>query len=1121
MKSIKSTRRGVLSTSLAVGLTIPLARPRALFAQATGGEGLLEQQFQTPPQAARPHVWWHWMNGNVSAEGARLDLEWMTRVGIGGVHCFSGGKLGTKNAVSPSAPFMSAAWQAALERSVVQATASNMDFVIAGSPGWHVTGGPWVEPADAMKKYVWSETTVRSGAAAPLTLPHPSEVTGPFQRAAGHESKLSSYGDALVIAFPTPEAERDWQPAVWSTAEGPIDLGAIAGVESGEGSVKIALKGPDGIELVASLAKPALIGGFALGVQEGVDFIVQRETASETFETISEGSVASTADADDRLAPQVTFAFTPVRAARFRIRLKPLAGKAATGAGALRPAAKSQSLNLTRLALLPGARIRGAEAKAGFETTICPQLEGSPLAPPRTAIRSSKVLDLTDRLRPGGTLEWTPPPGNWTIVRLGWSLTGRVNGPADPNSTGLEVDKFDAAAVRRYLTRYLDLYRQASGNRVGPGGIGSLLTDSWEAGTQNWTPSLIAEFRRRRGYDPLPYLPVLTGRVVDSSDVSENFLFDFRQTLKDLLVDNHYGVLASELKARGMTYYTEALGDNARAVADGMSIKARADIPTAEYWYRAFATVPGQPPLKADLHEAASVAHLYGKRLVAAESLTVAAISDPWAFSPAMLKPVADEIFARGVNRILLHESHHQPLIDKKPGLRLFIWGQYFNRNDTWAEQAGAWATYLARTSHLLQQGRFVADIAYYYGEERNLTERFIGKFDPGIPAGHAYDFVNPEALLTLLSVRDGRIVTPSGMSYAILFVPDDVTRHTIAALTRIRDLVAQGAILVGRRPSAGLGVRSQQSEINRLAQELWGDGAASHRKVGQGQVFTQLRDALAALGLEPDFDCEGASDRAALLHLHRRTDEGELYFLSNQSEREQDITARFRVTGLVPEIWRAETGHSEPVSYRQLAGAIEVPLAMQPHEALFVVFRRAATAAQWAAPATSRSALATIPGPWRVTFEAERGAPAEAAFDSLISWPDSANPGIKYFSGVAAYHRRIRIERDWLGSGRRIELDLGEVRELAVVWVNGKEIATSWHPPYRVEITSALKPGDNELRIDVVNLWPNRLIGDAQPGATRIAYAPESPYGPASKLLPSGLLGPIRLVAIDGGRGT
>jgi hypothetical protein len=479
-----------------------------------------------------------------------------------------------------------------------------------------------------------------------------------------------------------------------------------------------------------------------------------------------------------------------------------------------------------------------------------------------------------------------------------------------------------------------------------------------------------------------------------------------------------------------------------------------------------------------------------------------------------MLKPVVDEIFARGVNRILLHESHMQPLVDAKPGLGLYIFGQYFNRNETWAEKAAPWVSYLSRTSYMLQQGQYVADVAYFYGETHNLTELFKDRVNTDVPKGYAYDYINPEALLTLLSVRDGRLVTPSGMSYRVLFLPDTVRRLSLPALRKIRTLVADGAVLVAQRPEGGLGMADDDVEIARLADEIWGDGTTGGR-LGTGRVYADLTTALAAESITPDVAFEAPSPTGELLTLHRRMPEADIYFVSNQSAAPQSVTANFRVKGRAPELWRAETDETRPLSYAQTRTGVRTTLALDPHDAVFVVLRKAATQQTWTAPVFQRRTLATVQGPWRVAFEPGRGAPAAAKFDNLISWADSADPGIKYFSGVAAYSKDIDVKPAWLKSGDRLELDLGEVKEIASVSVNGKAVATVWHAPYRVDITRALKPGKNAVTVEVVNLWPNRLIGDKQPGATPVAFAPSSPYTAASPLLPSGLLGPVRLVEV------
>jgi hypothetical protein len=1089
----------------------------ALGAGAAAGEDVLEAGFVNPPNAAKPRVWWHWMSGNISAEGARMDLDWMSRIGVGGVHAFSGGKLPEPIVVPKPVPFMSPEWRTVFQQSVDQARAADMELGIAGSPGWSETGGPWVAPADAMKKYVWSETVVEGGRPLAAPLPLPPRASGGFQGARAGKSSVQAYGDAAVFAFPTPALESPPAPRQWTRNGGPAVLAeTIAGAPVEGASVRLA---PDDAGqaawLEAQFAAPATVGAVSLNVLFGAILTVEAQDASGAFKVVGQGAIEATAGPLAHGAPQQTLAFAPVTTQRLRLRFQPLPPVPLPPVAQMVPAPRRVTYAVSRLQLHGGARINGFEAKAGFQ----PSVDGhvvTPEPPAGALIDPGKVLDLTSRLRSDGTLDWTPPRGRWTLVRLGWSLTGAVNAPAEPAATGLEVDKLDAAAVRRYLAHYLELYRQASGDALGPKGVQTLLTDSWEAGVQNWTPAMLAEFRSRRGYDPAPWLPVLTGRVVKSADASEHFLFDYRQTLKDLVVDNHYGVLAQELKARGMSYYTELQGDYPRAIADGMTVKARSDIPTAEFWYRPFSTLAGQPALKADLEEAASVAHVYGKPLAAAESLTVAAPLDPWSFSPAMLKPVVDEIFARGINRILLHESHLQPLADAKPGLGLYIFGQYFNRNETWAEQAAPWIRYLSRSSYLLQQGQYVADVAYFYGEEHSLTELFKDRVNTDVPRGYAYDYINPEALLTLLSVRDGRLVTPSGMSYRVLFLPDSVRRLSLPALRKIRDLVAQGAVLVATRPQGGLGMGDAGPEIARLADEIWGDGTAG-RRLGAGRVHTELGAALTSEKVTPDVAFDQDMAAGSLLTLHRRTPAADIYFVSNQSALPQSLKATFRVEGRAPEIWRAESGQTHPLSYEQTETGVRAPLELDPHEAFFVVFRKTASQASWTAPASRRRTLVALEGPWRVAFQPGRGAPATARFDTLMSWPEATDPGIRYFSGVAAYSKDIHIKPAWLKSGDRLELDLGQVKELASVSVNGKTVATAWHAPYRVDVTRALKPGKNAVTVEVVNLWPNRLIGDKQPGAVPIGFAPTSPYKANSPLLPSGLLGPVRLVGVSG----
>jgi (4-O-methyl)-D-glucuronate---lignin esterase len=1097
--------------ALCVVVAVIAAVPLACAATAPD---LLSNGFHHPPQAARPQVWWHWMSGNVTAEGARLDLAWMHRVGIGGVHAFAGGQM-EPTVVAKPVPFMSDAWKSIYRSAVGQANGYGMDVTIAGSPGWSQSGGPWVQPAQGMKKYVWSTTEVVGGQASPIVLSAPPTATGPF----GAVEKTSDIGNTVghviasgngpVVAFPSPDAAA---PAASSHGSMRGDLPGLAHLSadlSRQVSLPIAVSGDTWIQV--GYTQPVDMQTLVLAVSPFPAIDILASDDGITFRDVRQVPQ----DDAEQPAQQQTIQFARTHARIFRVRF--LAHKPWRVLGGVDwPIKEPKALSIRRLDFLPTARIDHFEAKSGFQSVVDPATLARAGNIP--GIDPDKVIDLTSRMKPDGTLDWTPPPGRWTILRFGWSLTGALNGPAEASATGLEVDKLDPAAVSDYVRQLFDLYSGQAGIRTGATGITGLLCDSWEAGVANWTPGLLREFRRRRKYDLTPWLPTLAGYTVGDGARSDAALFDFRQTLKDMVVDNYYQLLARATHQRGMAFYTEVQGDTPRAISDGMTAKARADIPTGEYWYRPFAAVEGQPSLVADLQESASAAHLYGHRLVAAESLTVAAETDMWGFSPAMLKVVADRIFAYGVNRILIHESHLQPFVDRKPGLTLGSFGMTFNRNETWAEQAGPFVDYLARTSFLLQQGHYVADVAYFYGEEENLTQRFELHPNHDVPDGYHFDYINPEALLTMLAVRDGRIVTPGGMSYRVLYLPGYVNRVTLPLLKRIQVLVNEGAVLVARKPSGGLGLQSADSDVMKLADAIWRSGGTT--AVGKGRVYADgnLDAALQAEGIAPDIDAGASNSR--LLSLHRRTDDADLYFLSNESGQPLASPVTFRVQGKRAQWWSSDDGSIRPLSFVQHDGSTTVDITLPAQSAGFVVFRTPTTQASYRTTPLSTLATWPVPPHWLLSFPATFSHGTTQRLDGLLDWSRSSDSDIRYFSGTAVYRQTIKLPRSVRAPGTRLLLNLGDVREVATVLVNGQKVGTAWHAPYQLDVSHVLRPGNNDIELRVTNLWVNRLVGDKQPGAVAKAYAPNSSYTANVPLRPSGLLGPVDVVQVTGGEG-
>jgi hypothetical protein len=487
------------------------------------------------------------------------------------------------------------------------------------------------------------------------------------------------------------------------------------------------------------------------------------------------------------------------------------------------------------------------------------------------------------------------------------------------------------------------------------------------------------------------------------------------------------------------------------------------------------------------------------------------AFMSPWAYAPSDLKRVMDLEFIQGVNRPVIHSSVHQPVDDKVPGLTLAIFGQYFNRHETWAEMARPWIDYIARSAYLLQQGRYVADVAYFYGEEAPLTGLYGGKPVADAPAAYAYDFVNADVLKNRLSVDHGELTAKSGARYRALYLGGSSRKMTLGVLRRIAELADAGATIVGEAPESSPSLDEDTTEYQALLKRLW--SGATLTAVGQGRIIAghDIEAALASMGVQPDFQYAKPQPDSAVLFVHRRVADGDLYFLSNRKDRAEHIDARFRVSGKAPQIWHAESGAVESVSYRTDGEDTVVPLQMNPEEAYFVVFREpGATSVGVRRPPLA--AIAELDGSWDVAFQSGRGAPAAARLASLAPLEHSQEAGIKYFSGTARYTKSFSLPKG-IKPGAKLMLDLGRIGDIAEVRVNGQEVGSSWHAPYLLDIGRAVHSGVNYLEVRVTNLWVNRLIGDAQAGAKKIAWTPTPTYRADAPLRPSGLIGPVRLL--------
>lgn len=1070
-------------------------------------QNTLQEEFQNPPNEARPRVWWHWMNGNITKDGIQKDLDWMERTGIGGFHNFDA-NLMTPLVTKKKLVFMTPEWKEAFKFTTDLAIEKGMEMTIAGSPGWSETGGPWVEPKDGMKKYVWTETKVQGGQTFNGKLTQPADVIGTFQNVLVEEGGITGgyigekpqfYKDALVIAYQIPIDERSFtelKPEV-SSSGGDFSLEHLSDGDLHHTSflppVEVGEKSWIQYEFDSAYTFKAIsvAGATTMPLAE-----FRGNPDNRILQVSNDGAnYRDVAKIPGAIPPQNTINFQPTKAKYWRMTwetLPPTPNPFLAMLGLPIEDAKPEGTDIAEFVLHASDRIDRFEDKAGF----APWREDTPsyVAGGADAIAKAQVLDLTDKLQEDGTLNWEVPEGNWIILRFGFSLTGRQNHPASPEATGLEVDKLNEDAVRRYINHYLDLYKDATGGLMGGKGLSSIILDSYEAGHMTWTDDLPQEFEQRRGYSILKWIPVLTGRIVESREASEKFLWDFRKTIGEMIADNHYDVIGEELNKRGMGRYTESHENQRIFLADGMDVKRNAEVPMSAMW------TPGSlgggkdedVRSEGDIRESASVANIYGKPFIAAESMTSA--GKPFQEYPERLKRTADLELASGLNRFVIHTSVHQPLDDKMPGFSLGPFGQYFTRQETWAEQARPWVDYLSRSCHLLQQGKNVADVLYYYGENTNIT--WICRDElPNIPPGLEFDFVNSTALIEAVEAKDGQLVARSGNSYKVLMLDESAKWMTLPVLEKIQELVAAGVKVIGTKPEMSPSLSDDAEAFQQLADEVW----------QSPNIVT-----LGTLKLQPDIFVKKAKNE--ILFRHRQTEDRDIYWLNNRGVEPTSAEISFKVSGKVPKLWHPQTSKISEVTYKIQNGRTTVPLQFESWDAFFIVFEGDAKENTFTLPIKTVSEVMKLQGSWKVSFQEGRGAPKETELSELKSLTENANAGIKYFSGTATYQKSFNINN--LVKGVQYSIDLGEVKQIAEVIINGKNMGILWKTPFMLDITEALQEGENKLEVKVTNSWVNRMIGDAQPDATtKITFATMPFYRADSELHPSGLLGAVRIL--------
>jgi hypothetical protein len=1086
--------------------------------------GLDPVTFRDPPPDARPMTWMHMMNNNASKEGLVKDLRALADAGVGGALIFSV----KKEVADGRVLFNSPEWREIIVHGAKEAERLGLKIGVHNCDGWSSSGGPWVRIEDSMKQVVCSDAVV-SGGRVDVTLAQPPTYGG-------------FYRDIAVLAYPATSEELEAHqnpPTLTGSAkaeelrkltDGQLDTQAMFAADRSTRAKPW---------LLFSYAKPFPARSIHVGhggrngnatlyaSQDGERF----EKVVELKPTFRTGKIYWAYEAS----------FPVVTARYFKLEF-------------------DTTIALTSVELAPFARLPAWLGQAAFARLSDDDI---PAAKSKDFIPLEQVRVLPEAVGTNGHCQTTLPEGIWRIVRFGYTSTGAYNHPATDSGRGNECDKLDPVALDKHFAAYVGKLAEECGPLTGQSFYFSEV-DSYEMGGQNWTDGFEKTFRARKGYDLIPLLPLVTGRLIGDPNTADAVLGDFRNLLGQLWTENYFKRFTDLCHEYGIKSYIEPYGN---AAFDNLTVGGQADIPMGEFWLDSDRYLTGS---------AVSAARTYGKPVISAESFTSWAALN-WKVHPWLMKRAGDTGWTEGVNEFMFHRFTHQANPHVAPGMTMGSIGSHIDRTQTWWLNAGkAWMKYLQRGQWLLRQGVPVSDLLVYVGEGTPHSQP--GRSEVKLPYGYNMDHCDNPVLMQRIRVQDGRLVLPEGTSYAVLLLSNS-RQMSLATLARLKELAQAGAVMVGPKPVEPIGYlerTTKQQEFRTRADELWGD-ASRPKSQGQGWIIPgeQWPAEVGAVRIARDLIIK---EEPKAGFIHRRIGPDDVYFIQNRETNSRTLNCSFRVADRIPELWHADTGATErQAQFTQAHGRTEMPITLEGQGSVFVVFRDSAKgfdpiakvegqgtpvhvvldsagAVQLHAMANGEFAIerssgkretisvTDIPAPlpvtgaWQVTFDGLGvTGPSEVTFDALTDWKDHERDDLKHFSGTAAYRKTMDVPAPWLGAGRRVHLNLGRVEICAEVFVNGQLVATLWKPPFSVDVTDYVRAGTSEIEIKVTNLWSNRLIGDEALERTD-GYDPRQPMpdwfvnnqplppGPRSTfttfnfydkddaLLPSGLLGPVSL---------
>lgn len=1120
-----------------------------------------ESIFKNPPSSAKPHVWWHWMNGNITHEGITADLEAMQKAGIGGATVLDIGMYTGQGIKTPigSVKTLSSEWFALLKHATIEANRLGLEIGFHNCGGWQSSGGPWITEDMAMKKVIWNKTLIEGPIAYNKELEQPIAQTTQSVHAGekGYSTKDAYYRDYKIIAYPYHKSICSYKRANPEILLNNSSVGTTTIDGNPESWITFHEKGKTDTTILLMKFKEAFTASS----------ISVLPKASSQWPHVKDEMRCKLSTSNNGIDYQLNSEFTisnwigltnqnisKISAKYYKLEM--------IIDDFMRPFDMAE-ISLLKVGEHPLFRddIKFLNVKLGgtFPKNISNYTTYDLEKQIAGIVDPSEVIDITEYISADGILRWKVPQGTWAIMRIGYTITGAKNHPATPESHGLECDKMDAQALDLHFENMPKRIVDTAGELVGLS-LTYTLIDSWECQHQNWTAKFPEQFYAKRGYQIWPYLPILSGDMVSSAIHTERFLHDYRLTISDLIAENYYKHFQKLSENEGLKTHAESIYPNCYACPpiDVMNSNKHADAPMIEFWANNFGSEQDFIEMKYKVepkpnpHIFASTMHLYDKKILASEAFTT--MYAHWKETPENMKSLADYQLSNGVNRMVYHSFAHQPA-EQKPGYTLGMHGVCYNRHNTLFERSNGFNQYLTRVQWLAQTGRYAADILLFLGDDLPTNNTDISRNFPG----YRYDYCNADALANQFKVTDGKLTLKNGAQYKILMLPKRKAMKT-STIQLLQNLANQGVLIVGPKPEFNIsleGGEKSDEQFDEIVTNLWSN-TRQDKKIYSTQDYAKV---LLDENILPDFKSKTVPG-ANILFNHHTLDSMDFYFVVNQHNHKLISECSFRQHLGYPEVWDPETGETSPLRYfYHENNYTHVLLPMQPNQSVFVVFNNKPASDYYKGliynnqsilpldttisssnlpdfydtyvsrlPAgeyviTNQHGIQTkvdkrqpekisIAKPWKIELKTPFNEHHKLEMTDLISFSDFDDTDLKYFSGTATYRNSISLDN--VDSSTSYLLKLGQVAEIADVMINNKKVETLWKKPYHADISSYLHSGLNELEIKVTTTWTNRVIGDLRlPAEERKTWTTadiEKWFNSESKLIKSGLLGPVEV---------